>query len=82
MTEKLILLGSTGSIGVQALEVARRQNIKVTALAAGKNVDLMETQAREFLPEIAVMYDEAAAKELAIRLKDTSVKVLGGEKGV
>ena len=82
MTEKLILLGSTGSIGVQALEVARRQNIKVTALAAGKNVDLMETQAREFLPEIAVMYDEAAAKDLAIRLKDTSVKVLGGEKGV
>ncbi len=82
MTENLILLGSTGSIGVQALEVARKQNIKVTALASGKNVDLMEAQAREFKPEYAVMHDEEAAKELKIRLKDTDIKVLSGEKGV
>ena len=82
MTEKLILLGSTGSIGVQALEVARRQNIKVTALAAGKNVSLMEAQAREFLPKVAVLFDEAAAKELKIKLKDTSVKVLCGNDGI
>ncbi len=82
MTEKLIILGSTGSIGVQALEVARKQNIKVTALAAGKNVDLMEAQVREFKPDIAVMQDEAAANELKIRLKDSSTKVLGGDKGV
>ncbi|MEE0945304.1 MAG: 1-deoxy-D-xylulose-5-phosphate reductoisomerase [Acutalibacteraceae bacterium] len=82
MTEKLILLGSTGSIGVQALEVARKQNIKVTALAAGKNVSLMESQAREFKPKIAVMYDKAAAEDLKIRLKDTDIKVLSGEDGV
>lgn len=82
MTENLILLGSTGSIGVQALEVARKQNIKVTALAAGKNVDLMEEQVREFKPDIAVMHDEAAAKELKIRLKDSFTKVLSGDKGV
>ena len=82
MTENLILLGSTGSIGVQALEVARKQNIKVTALAAGKNVDLMEAQSREFKPEYAVMHNEEAARELKIRLKDTDIKVLSGEKGV
>lgn len=82
MTEKLILLGSTGSIGVQALEVARKRNITVTALAAGKNVSLMEKQAREFLPEVAVMFDEAAAKDLKIRLADTPVKVLCGSEGV
>lgn len=82
MTEKLILLGSTGSIGVQALEVARKQGIKVTALAAGKNIDLMEAQAREFLPKTAVMFDETAANDLKIRLADTPVKVLCGGEGV
>lgn len=82
MTEKLILLGSTGSIGVQALEVARRQNIKVTALAANKNVDAMEQQVREFKPKIAVMYDEAAAKELKIKIRDTETVVLSGTEGV
>lgn len=78
MTEKLIILGSTGSIGVQALEVARKQNIKITALASGKNARLMEQQAREFLPKVAIMSDEAAAKDLKIKLKDTNVKVLCG----
>lgn len=82
MTEKLILLGSTGSIGVQALEVARKQNIKVTALAAEKNVGLMEQQVREFKPQIAVMYDSFAAKELEIKIKDTDTKVLCGSEGV
>lgn len=82
MTEKLILLGSTGSIGVQALEVAQKENIRVTALAAGKNVALMEKQARLFKPNIAVMHDEAAAKELKLKLKDTDVKVLCGVEGV
>ena len=78
MTEKLIILGSTGSIGVQALEVARKQNIKITALACGKNAQLMEQQAREFLPKVVIMNDEAAAKDLKIKLKDTAVKVLYG----
>ena len=82
MTEKLILLGSTGSIGVQALEVARKQNIKITALAAGKNVVLMEQQVREFKPKVAVMYDENAAKELKIKIKDTDTKVLCASDGV
>ncbi len=82
MTEKLILLGSTGSIGVQALEVAKKENIRVTALAAGKNVKLMEQQVRQFLPKIAVMHDYDAAKELKLRLKDTAVQVLCGAEGV
>lgn len=82
MTEKLIILGSTGSIGTQALEVARKQNIEVSALAAGKNVSLMEEQIREFKPKIAVMSDKGAAKELQIKVKDTSTKVLGGDEGV
>ena len=82
MTEKLILLGSTGSIGTQALEVARNQNIEVTALVAGKNVSVMENQIREFKPKIAVMSDESAAKELKLLVKDTSTLVLSGEKGI
>ena len=82
MTEKLILLGSTGSIGTQALEVARNQNIEVTALVAGKNVSVMENQIREFKPKIAVMSDESAAKELKLLVKETSTLVLSGEKGI
>lgn len=82
MTEKLILLGSTGSIGTQALEVAENQNIEITALAAGKNVDVMEIQARKFKPQYAVMEDENAAKELKMRLEDTDVKVLSGSDSI
>ncbi len=82
MTEKLILLGSTGSIGTQALEVARNQNITVTALVAGKNVSLMESQIRGFNPKIAVMSDENAAKDLKDRVKDTSTVVLSGIDGI
>lgn len=82
MTEKLILLGSTGSIGTQALEVAENQNIQITALAAGKNVDVMEIQARKFKPQYAVMEDENAAKELKMRLEDTDVKVLCGSDSI
>ena len=82
MMKKLIILGSTGSIGVQALEVAGRNGYKVTALAAGKNTDLLEKQARKFKPDIVAVFDEEAAKDLKIRLSDTSVKVLSGEEGV
>lgn len=82
MTEKLIILGSTGSIGVQALEVARRQNIRVTALAAGKNTDLMEAQAREFKPLYVAMSDKECADDLEIRLKDTDIKVIKGENAI
>ncbi len=82
--KRVSVLGSTGSIGTQTLEVARQNpdKIKITALAAAKNVDLMEKQIREFMPEIAVMDDENAAKDLKDRIKDLSgVKVLTGMEG-
>ena len=80
--KKLIILGSTGSIGVQALEVAERNGYKVTALAAGKNTELLEKQARKFKPDIVAVFDENAANDLKIRLADMSVKVLSGGEGV
>lgn len=75
---KLCLLGSTGSIGVQTLDVARQLNIKITALAAGTNSRLLEKQAREFCPEIVAMSNDDAAADLKIRLADTSIKVICG----
>ena len=82
MTKKLAILGSTGSIGVQALEAAERNGIKITALAAGRNIKMLEEQARRYKPETAAVFDEAAAKDLAVRLADTGIKVLSGEEGV
>lgn len=77
------LLGSTGSIGTQTLEIVRNhKELSVVALTANSNVDLMEKQVREFMPKIAVMYDETAAKELEIRVKDLNVKVLAGMEGL
>ncbi len=81
--KNISVLGSTGSIGTQTLEIVRdNDDLKVVALAAGKNADLMEKQAREFLPAIVAMYDENAAKDLKERLKDTNIKVLSGMDGV
>ncbi len=80
--KELIILGSTGSIGTQSLEVARTHNIKVRALSAGSNDKLMELQAREFKPDIVALSDESAAARLKIALKDTDIKVLSGEEGV
>lgn len=82
MMKKLIILGSTGSIGVQALEVAERNGYKVTALAAGKNTELLEKQARKFKPDIVAVSETQAANDLKVRLADTSVKVLSGADGV
>lgn len=82
MTKKLAILGSTGSIGVQALEAAERNGIKITALAAGRNIKMLEEQARRYKPETAAVFDETAAKDLAVRLADTGIKVLSGEEGV
>ncbi|MBO4909155.1 MAG: 1-deoxy-D-xylulose-5-phosphate reductoisomerase [Lachnospiraceae bacterium] len=82
--KRVSVLGSTGSIGTQTLEVARQNTdkIRITALAAAKNADLMEKQIREFMPEIAVMDDENAAKDLKDRIKDLSgVRVLTGMEG-
>lgn len=82
MTETLSLLGSTGSIGTQSLEVAHRRGIRVSALAAGKNTALLERQIRAFHPKIAALYDEDAAAELKIKVRDTDTKVYGGAQGV
>lgn len=83
LERKIGILGSTGSIGTQTLEIVRSNpDFKVIALAAGSNVDLMEKQAREFQPELCVMWTEEAAKELRLRLSDTSVKVLAGMDGL
>lgn len=78
--EKTItLLGSTGSIGTQALDVARAHGIKIKALAAGKNAELLEAQAREFKPSIVALSDERLAKQLKVSLADTDIKVTGGD---
>ena len=82
MTEKLSILGSTGSIGTQALDVCENAGIAVTALTANSNAKLIEAQARKFKPKKVALADENAAKELKIRLGDTDIKVLGGQKGV
>ena len=77
------ILGSTGSIGTQTLEVVRgNSDLKVVALAAGSNVDLMEKQIREFRPVLCVMWEEAAARDLKERVSDLSVKVLSGMDGL
>ena len=83
LERKIGILGSTGSIGTQTLEIVRNNpDFKVIALAAGSNVDLMEKQAREFQPELCVMWTEEAAKGLRLRLSDTSVTVLAGMDGL
>ncbi len=80
--KSLVILGSTGSIGTQALEVCRRDGYKVKALAAGGNTELLEKQAREFGVEAVAVFNEAKAKELKIKLADTDIKVYGGADGV
>ena len=80
--KRLSVLGSTGSIGTQTLDVCRKLGFKVEALAAGSNDELLEKQAREFSPKLVAMYDEEAAKRLSIALSDTDITVLGGEDGV
>ena len=82
MTRSIALLGSTGSIGRQTLEVARELGLSVAALTANKSVELIEQQAREFCPRLAVLYDEAAAAELRERLRDTKTQVLSGMEGL
>jgi len=79
----IVVLGSTGSIGTQTLEIIeRRGGFAVKALAACNSVELMEKQVRKFRPEICCMYDENAAKELKLRLRDIDVKILSGMNGL
>ena len=80
--KRLSVLGSTGSIGTQTLDVCRKLGFRVEALAAGSNDELLEKQAREFSPKLVAMYDEEAAKRLSIALSDTDITVLSGEEGV
>lgn len=80
--KRLSILGSTGSIGTQALDVCRNLGYSVVALAAGNNSELLEKQAREFRPKLVALYNEEAAKGLSIALSDTDIIVLGGEEGV
>ena len=77
------IIGSTGSIGTQTLEIARwNQDIKICALSAGRNIDLLEKQAREFRPEIVGLWDEKLADELKDRLKDMDIRVVSGMDGL
>lgn len=82
MTENLSILGSTGSIGKQSLDVCRKCGYGVKALTAFSSVDVIEKQAREFKPEMVALVDENAAHDLKIKLADTDIKVLGGMDGV
>ncbi len=82
MKKNISIIGSTGSIGTQTLEVARHLGIGITAITASTSVDLMEKQVREFAPSIAVLRDESAAIELKKRIADTSTEVLAGEDGI
>jgi len=77
-----IVLGSTGSVGEQAMDVARAHGIRVRGISAHRSVDTVEAQARRHLPDFAVMTDENAARDLRARLADTSVRVLSGFEGI
>jgi len=82
MAENIAVLGSTGSIGVQTLDVARNLGIKVSALTAYSNIDLLELQAREFSPRLVAAGDAALAAELRKRLAGLEIEVLGGTDGI
>ena len=78
----LVILGSTGSIGTQALEVAEQAGYRVVGLSAARQVDLLEQQIRHYHPLVAAMYDEAAARELRERVSDLPVRVVSGMDGL
>ncbi len=81
--KKIAILGSTGSIGTQTLEIVREQkDIQVTALAAGSNIDLLEKQIREFKPKIAAVWEEEKAKDLKIKTADLDIKICSGMEGL
>lgn len=80
--KNISIIGSTGSIGTQALDVVREGDFAVCALAAGRNAALLEQQARAVRPQYAVLADEKEAKKLKTALADTSVRVMGGEDAV
>jgi 1-deoxy-D-xylulose-5-phosphate reductoisomerase len=80
---KISVLGSTGSIGTQTLEIAREyKGISIEAMSAHSNIALLEQQAREFLPKLVCVTDENKAKDLKIKLADTDIKVVSGKNGL
>lgn len=82
MVHNLSILGSTGSIGTQTLEVARKLNLKVNAVSAYSSIELLEEQIREFRPALAVVFDEKKAAELKTNIADTDTKLLSGMDGL
>ena len=81
--KKIAILGSTGSIGTQTLDVIREhQNMEVVAIAAGNNIELLEKQIREFRPELAAVWEEESAKKLRENIKDLPIKVVSGMDGL
>lgn len=81
--KRIAILGSTGSIGTQTLEIVRENiDLEVTALSAGSNIQKLEEQIREFHPKLVCVWDEDKAKELAVKVSDLSVKVLSGMDGL
>ena len=82
MTNTISILGSTGSIGRQTLDVAEQMDLRVAALTANSSVERMEEQVRKFHPLLAVLTDEAAARDLKTRIADTDTQVVGDRKSV
>ncbi|MED9969963.1 MAG: 1-deoxy-D-xylulose-5-phosphate reductoisomerase [Ruminococcus sp.] len=82
MIKNISVLGSTGSIGTQTLDVCDKLGLNVCALTAAKNIDLLEKQVRKYKPRLAVVFDEEKAKEFKLNIKDTSTKVLSGMDGL
>ena len=81
--KRIAILGSTGSIGTQTLDVVRANgDIEVVGIAAGRNIDALESQIREFSPKICGVWDEEKAKELAVRVEDTGTKIVSGMEGL
>ena len=81
--KKIAILGSTGSIGTQTLEVVRtNKDISVSAIAAGSNISLLEEQIREFHPALCGVWEEEKARELALRVQDTDTKIVAGMEGL
>ena len=82
MSKSISVLGSTGSIGRQTLQVAEELRLRVAALTAGRQIDLLEQQARQFRPCLAAVYEESAARELRERLRGLPIEVMSGMEGL
>lgn len=81
--KKIAILGSTGSIGTQTLDIVREQgDIQVVAMAAGSNISLLEAQMREFKPSLVSVWDEKKASELRTNTKDLGIKIVSGMEGL